>query len=311
MEKIIDLHQDLLLHVTRPELFTNQDQTSFEMIKNNNLKIVVASAFPVPPEENFLDPISNQMIEDDLRTYGEYVTTHPEFIIIKNREDVARVMETNGLFGLLLHIEGLNVFDERHGWKLLEHWYEMGLRSIGPVWNITNPFGGGTKDEHQGLTTLGATLVSWTTERGVLLDFAHMNAKTFWDTTKLVKKPILVSHGNASALCPLPRNYTDEQLRTIGESGGVVGVFLAKKFLTDMEQANIDVVLKHIAYIESVAGKEALAIGSDFGGIVTAGFIDNLDSVTHLHELLSKIPNDKQELLAHKNAQRILNALLL
>lgn len=310
MKKIIDLHQDLLLHIARPELFTKRDQTSFEMIKNNTLKIVVASAFPVPPEENFLDPVSNQMIEDDLRTYGAYVRAHPEFIIVKNKADVHRVMETDGLFGLVLHIEGLNTFDENHGWALLERWYEMGLRSIGPMWNISNPFGGGTEDTQQGLTALGAKLVSWTTERGMLLDFAHMNAKTFWDTTKLVKKPILVSHGNAATLCPLPRNYTDEQLRAVGESGGVIGVFLARKFLTDTTPGTLDVVLNHIAHIASVAGKEALAIGSDFGGIVSAGFVENLDSVNHLQVLLSKIPNDTQELIAYKNAQRILNALL-
>ena len=309
MVPIIDLHQDLLLYTTRPELFKDTNQTSFEKIKENNLKIVTVSAFPVPPEENFFNPISNDMIEEDLQKYLEYVTTHPEFVIIKKKEDVTRVMETEDLFGLILHIEGLNVFDEKSGWSMLERWYEIGLRSVGPVWNLANPFGGGDKDENKGLTDLGKKLVTWCEERGLLLDFAHMNAPTFWDTTKIVSRPILISHGNAATLCPRPRNYTDEQLHAVGESGGVVGLLLGKKFLTSKDNAGIEAVLDQIAHIESVAGKDALAIGSDFGGILS-GFVDGLHSVDDVQTVLPSTPEDVRELFAYKNAERILMQLL-
>src|SRR6187551_453199 len=135
MREIIDLHQDLLLYISRPDLYGNRSQTSFEKLKGNNLKLTFVSAFPVPADENYLSPETNKQITKDLETYNDYCAAHPEFVIVRNKEDLSRVMVTDGLYGLILHIEGLNAFDPQTGWQLLEEWYQLGLRSIGPVWN--------------------------------------------------------------------------------------------------------------------------------------------------------------------------------
>ncbi len=157
MNPVIDLHQDLILYVSRPDLYEDKyEQTSFEQIKKNNLKITIASAFVVPPKENYLDPSVIPLIEESLKAYGNYCKAHPEFLIVKNRKDLEKVLNTEGLFGLLLHIEGLNVFDAHTDWQTLERFYEIfGLRSIGPMWNLDNPFGGGTLGNGGGLTRLG------------------------------------------------------------------------------------------------------------------------------------------------------------
>lgn len=308
MLPIIDLHQDLLLYVSRPDLYKDRDQTSFKKIKDNNLKVVVASAFPVPKNEDFFDPKVNQLIENDLSTYNLYVEKNPEFIIIRNKKDLHYVMKTNGVHGLILHIEGLNVFNTKEGWSLLNHWYDMGLRSIGPMWNTNNLFGGGTKDTNKGLTKLGEKLLVWCEKNGLLFDFAHMNSKTFYDASKIVTRPILVSHGNSSAICPSPRNYTDKQLEIIGRSNGVIGVFFSKKFITNTNDLSIHGIIKHINQIEKIAGNNAVALGTDFGGIVS-GFIENLHSTDNLQSLLEKKQKNKNG-LAFKNALRIINSHL-
>lgn len=310
MKTIIDLHQDLLLHIHHPELFPNKCQTSFEMIKKHNLKIVTVSTFPAPKDNNHFDASITQMIENDLQTYVAYTKEHPEFVIIKTKEDAQKVLNTNGLHGLLLHVEGLNVFDHTKGWDTLSAWHGIGMRSIGPVWNFDNSFGGGDAGSSDvGLSTLGAKLITWCEEHGVLFDFAHMNEKTFWDASKIVTRPILVSHGNARALCDSPRNFNDAQLQAIGESNGVIGVFFSKKFLSPETDVSLTVVLEHISHIVSVAGEEALALGSDFGGIIS-GFPESIDSVAKLQFLISQISLDKQELFSNKNARRVLEAQL-
>src|SRR6185369_1805207 len=130
MKPIIDLHQDLMLYVSKPEMYTDKSvQTGFDLIRKNNLKIVVASAFPAPKNENYLDPMTNTLIEKDLQSYNTFCRKNKDFIIIKNKKDVERVMNTKGLHGLILHIEGLNVFDQKDGWAMLERWYLLGVRS--------------------------------------------------------------------------------------------------------------------------------------------------------------------------------------
>jgi membrane dipeptidase len=118
-----------------------------------------------------------------------------------------------------------------------------------------------------------------------------MNEKTFWDAKKIVTRPILVSHGNARALCDSPRNYNDEQLRAIGETDGVIGLFLSKKFLTKNDTVNIDGVIAHITHIISVAGERAIALGSDFGGIVS-GFSEGLTCVSELEAFIDTLPKN-------------------
>lgn len=314
MQKIIDLHQDLMLYVAHPELQKDRQQTSFEQIKKNNIKVVVASAFVVPENEEYLSPTSSKLIEEELVHYNNYVREHSEFIIIKNQKDITRVLDTDGLFGLILHIEGLNYFDEQSDWKTLEYWYELGLRSIGPVWNLDNPFGGGTLQNNQGLTPLGKKLITWLDEKNMIIDCAHMNEKTFADTCALITKPIFVSHGNARAICADVRNYTDDQLHQIGKSDGVIGLFFSKKFITKNDTATLDDILAHIKHIKSITGIDSIALGTDFGGIFS-GFADGLNSVDNLDFLKEKLLQDGYtegdiDSIFYKNAERILRCYL-
>lgn len=311
----IDLHQDLLSHINRRDLFpADQWQTNFELIAQNKFNLVCATAFPVPSGENFFDPISNRMIEDEFLQYRKKAT-EPGWTLIQTATDVDRVVAPGGPIGLLLHIEGLNVIDD-DSWDRLEHWYNIGWRSLGIVWNLTNPLGGGTTDPIQGLTPLGAKLIEWCTEKRMVIDFAHMNEPTFWDCAKMGDRPIYVSHGNCRALCDHVRNYTDEQLRAIAHSGGVIGVFCAKTYVTGKDKpGTIEHLLQHIRHILKVIGDDHIAFGTDFGGIVT-GFLKDLESISALPRLLevmrrAGIKEDTIEKICYKNAKRILKQHLL
>ncbi len=312
--KIIDLHQDLMLYISRPELHRDAyPQTSFEQIKKSGIKVVVASAFVVPPKENFLDPSANMLIEESLRAYGHYCAENSEFIIIRDKKDLQKVLETDGYYGLILHIEGLNVFDKRKDWETLERFYKLGLRSIGPMWNINNPFGGGTLNSQRGLTSAGKKLIKWCERRGVIFDCAHMNERTFWDAAKITSRSIMVSHGNARAVLDNVRNYSDKQLRHIAKTKGIIGVFFSKKFLSNRNEVTTEAVRAHIEYIVQVAGRDSVAIGSDFGGIVS-GFPENLRCVADLPFFLDELGSTSKtfrEKIAWKNALRVINNHLL
>lgn len=313
---IIDLHQDLLCHITRRDLFPSDEwQTNFEMIKQNDLRLVIATAFPVPPEENYFDPISNQIIEEEFLTYEKKTKDDLAWMLIRTGKDVDQVLTDPKQTGLLLHIEGLNVVDEQ-SWDRLESWYQIGWRSLGIVWNLTNPLGGGTKDPVQGLKPLGEQMIRWCESKGMVVDFAHMNEPTFWDATKIVTRPIYISHGNCRTLCENPRNYTDDQLRAVAESGGVVGVFFAKTFVTGKDRpASIRDVVAHVNHLKDVMGENHIALGTDFGGIIT-GFVSGLENLDQLstvfHALRAQGYTESQiEKLCYGNAARVLKSHLL
>jgi membrane dipeptidase len=225
MKKIIDLHQDILLHQRSPSVYKYQNQTSLNQVLASDIQIVFGTGFVFGEDDNIFDPNCLNLIEKDIDEYIRYEKNNENFLIIKNKDDLEKVDGQAGkITGLIIHIEGLNTFtDCIEDWARLETFYEKGLRSIGIVWTKKNSLGGGdSSDECEGLSDLGKRVLSWAISKGILIDFSHMNERTFFDVTVLLAEdnsPIFISHGNARAVCGNKRNYTDQQLEMVRKSG--------------------------------------------------------------------------------------------
>lgn len=183
----------------------------------------------------------------------------------------------------LLHLEGCDGIDA--DLTALEALYSMGLRSLGPVWSRPNLFGHGVPfgwgkdgDTGPGLTPLGLKLLQWCRARGVIVDTSHLTAKGFWQVAD-TGMPVVATHSNAYEICPTTRNLTDAQLRTIGETGGMVGLNFATLFLSESGWrsgvAGLDDCLRHLEHMIDKAGETAVGLGSDFDGApLPAGLSD-------------------------------------
>jgi membrane dipeptidase len=175
----------------------------------------------------------------------------------------------------VLHLEGA----EPIGPELdeLEVLHAAGMRSLGLVWSRPNafatgvPFGfPGSPDQGPGLTDAGRALVRACAELRIVIDVSHLNARGFWDVAELSDAPLVASHCGAHALCPSPRNLTDDQLRAIGASGGLVGINFHVGFLradgADDADTPVAAIAQHASHVAGVAGVDAVALGSDFDG---------------------------------------------
>src|SRR5262249_45235509 len=146
------------------------------------------------------------------------------------------------------------------GLDLLEVYYAMGLRSVGPVWSRPNDFGEGvpylfphSPDTGPGLTDAGKALVRACNQLGIVVDVSHLNEKGFWDIAASSSAPLVATHSNAHALTPTPRNLTDRQLDAIKESGGIVGVNFAVGFLRadgrELADTQMERIVAHFRYL--------------------------------------------------------------
>lgn len=310
--KIIDLHQDLLSHLKYKAKFHQSDQTDWDALRLNNFKCTVVTVFPEnESNEKFFDSSTNDLIETELIDYVQYCERNKNWSVIKNKEDMKRIVESANKNGVILHIEGLNVLPE---FSRLEKWYEFGLRSVGIVWNLANELGGGAKNENQGLTKKGKEMIEWFSSKSMIVDFAHMNRKTFYNAAEVYKGPIVVSHGNVAALCESERNYTDDQLDLIKQRNGIIGVFFARTFVTGTDRATVKDVANHIDYIVNKIGIDYVAIGTDFGGIIT-GLVDGLGHVNQVPNLWDELKSrgysdDQISTIAYKNALRVYSLIL-
>lgn len=210
--------------------------------------------------------------------------------ICRSVADIRAAM-AEGVIATVMHIEGAEAIDP--DFHALDVLYAAGLRSLGPVWSRPTIFGHGvpfrypsTGDIGPGLTEDGKRLVQRCDEMGIMIDMSHLNEKGFWDVAGLSAKPLVATHSNAHAICPHARNLTDEQLKAIGESGGMAGLNFAAGFLRPdgqmLPDVPLDVMLDHLEHMMKHAGEDHVGLGSDFDGAVIPEAIGDLSGLPNL-----------------------------
>lgn len=182
---------------------------------------------------------------------------------------------SKGIISAILHMEGAEPIDP--DLDALQLYYDMGLRSLGPVWSRPTVFGHGVPfafpsgpDTGEGLTPAGKRLVKECNRLKIMLDLSHINEKGFWDVAGLSDAPLVATHSNAHAITPSSRNLTDKQLAAIRDSGGMVGLNYATSFLRRDGKQSADMgwddVLAHIDHLLTHLGEDHLGLGSDYDG---------------------------------------------
>ena len=223
----------------------------------------------------------------------------------------------NKVMAAVLHLEGAEPI--LPSLENLEEFYQLGVRSLGITWSRSNAFGHGVPFEYPGhpdsgpgLTEAGKRLVDACGQLGVMIDLAHLNEKGFWDVAERSSAPLVSTHTAAHALIPKARNLTDDQLRAVRESGGVVGVIFSVNDLDGgkrpKEDAPISAILKHIQYIAALIGVDHVAFGSDFDGTKIPSQLGDISAFQKLVALLegAGFSQEEREKICWRNWLRVL-----
>lgn len=167
-------------------------------------------------------------------------------------------------FPILLGVEGLSAIGENV--DAIDRLHAFGARHAMLTWNEANALATGAKaDPSRGLTALGRRALARLEDLHMLVDVSHLNDRSFWDVLATVHGPIVASHSNARALAEHPRDLTDDQLRAIAETGGLVGLNANKNFVSpDPAQQTVDQFVRHAVHIAELVGVRHLAFGFDF-----------------------------------------------
>lgn len=185
------------------------------------------------------------------------------FKIIYNAGDFYNSVNENKL-AVLIGLEGLSAIQDDI--EELYVLYQLGFRHVSITWNEQNELATGVKgDPNVGMTAKGKDAIRIIEHLGMILDVSHLNDKSFWDLYKASQKPFIASHSNSRALCNNPRNLTDDQIKAIGERGGLIGINAFNEFIhEDTSKSNLDYLIKHMEHITSLIGIDKVAVGFDF-----------------------------------------------
>jgi membrane dipeptidase len=180
--------------------------------------------------------------------------------ILRSAGDLDEAL-ARGRIGLLLHLEGCRpLMGSLAG---LQSLFELGIRSAQLTWNGGNELADGVGvPQPAGLTKLGREALREMQRLGVLVDVSHLAPAGVRDVLELTERPVVASHANAAALHLHPRNLTDDQIRGIAATGGVVGLCFVPTFIGP--PATVERLVDHADHMASLVGTDHLALGPDY-----------------------------------------------
>jgi membrane dipeptidase len=175
----------------------------------------------------------------------------------------ARQCKKDGVIGLYAHWQPLS--PAPRNLNALTQAYERGLRSFMLTYNRMDNIGVGCTERFDaGLSNYGIEVVRHCNELGMIVDTSHCGHLTTMDACQFSKRPVNANHTCAKALCDVPRAKSDDALKAIADTDGVIGVVTVPFFLTKARRATIEVMIDHIEYISQLVGWRHVSIGTDW-----------------------------------------------
>jgi membrane dipeptidase len=115
----------------------------------------------------------------------------------------------------------------------VEVFYKKGARYITLCHTSNNDICDSSTDtiEYNGLSSFGEEVVQEMNRLGIMIDVSHISDSSFYDVIKLSTKPVIASHSCSKAICDNPRNLSDDMLRKLAESGGVVQMCILSDYV--------------------------------------------------------------------------------
>ena len=236
----------------------------------------------------------------------------PWLELVRTTEEAERAKAAGKKYAFLA-VEGMDAIgDDLNG---IDRYADLGVRMGMLTWNGENRLATGAGgDPYSGLTELGRQAVRRMGTRNIVMDVSHLNDGGFWDVMKAAEGPVVASHSNCRALCDVRRNLTDDQLRAIRDSGGVVGLNVHHAFVhADREKQTAEMLARHAAHMADVMGVEHVACGFDFceyfgPGNEGAEGLENCSQIHNLFYWLEKLGMNKKErdMVARESFLRIL-----
>ena len=270
---VVDAHSDIPFHILINKMNENINEVfkshHLPLLKEGGVNIVFVNLFEYLHPEGSL---KEALIE--ISELKKELENTDEAILIYNKNDLHRALNENKV-GLVLSMEGMEPISNEI--VLLKTFYELGLRSAMLTWNWRNYFAAGSW-ESGGLSKLGKETIVEMENLGIIVDVSHLNEEGFWDIMNIAKKPVIASHSNAKALYDHGRNLSDDQIKAIVNTGGVIGVNCYFTANSEEVEVSLDTYMAQMEYLLEAAGEDHVGLGFDFNGYLGSSKVKGLEN---------------------------------
>lgn len=216
----------------------------------------IAPTINLPPE----------LTRDTIRRVGAWIAkirnNKDTLLQVTSVEDIFRAKKENKL-GIIFHFQGTTPFETDV--NNIEVYHRLGLRMVQLTYNIKDFVGDGCSERtDSGLSEFGLKVIAELDRLGIVVDCAHTGYKTTMEAIEASKNPVIISHGNARAVCDNKRNYPDNVIKAIAKKGGVIGLNGYPDFVSKKKPPTLDELIDHAKYIVKLVGIDHVSVGIDY-----------------------------------------------
>ena len=237
---------------TKPETFTAAD---FQRFKDSRIDVMHVAVGTVGP--NAYDQVTSF-----IGYWNGFIAHHAERLIRVDDAQSIDAAKKSGKIGIILGVQNSEHFRTADD---IDRFYQLGQRVSLLTYNSRNLIGNGSTERHdEGISDFGVSIIERMNKVMMAVDVAHCGDRTTLEAFDISKAPVLITHANCRALNPdQPRCKTDEAIRKMAATGGVMGVTGVRNFVSAKEPTTIENVLDHYDHIAKLVGVEHVGVGSD------------------------------------------------
>jgi membrane dipeptidase len=170
--------------------------------------------------------------------------------------------------GAMLTIEGLHNLEGKAA--NLYRFYDAGFRMAGLTHFFDNELGGSMHGlKKGGLTPFGRDIIRRMEDKGMIVDIAHLSHTGVAEVLAMARRPVVSSHGGVQATCKVNRNLTDDEIKGVAKTGGVIGIGYWEGAVCSTDPRAAAKAMKHV---RDLVGIQHVALGSDYDGATTVRF---------------------------------------
>ena len=236
---LVDTHNDVLSSATMKGMDISQQldgktHSDLSRFRQGGVDVQIFSIFC---DERFGKDTAFKFANIEIDSLYAIAARNPDqMAVVSTPAELKKALQQKKM-ATMIGVEGGHMIEDKL--EYLDSLYKRGARYLTLTWNNSTSWASSAKDESQdsvrapqkGLNAFGKQVVQRMNQLGMMVDLSHVGEQTFWDAIHTSTKPVIVSHSCVYALCPVFRNLKDEQIKAVGQNGGVIHVNFYSGFL--------------------------------------------------------------------------------
>jgi len=233
--------------------YANWSEKIFRQMRQGGLDAVHVT---ITYHENFRETVLN------IEAWNRHFEQFPDLIFQGFTADDVTLARQTGRTAIFFGSQNPSCIEDDIG--LVEVLHRLGLRFMQLSYNNQSLLATGCYEaEDPGLTRMGKGVIAEMNRVGMVVDMSHSADRSTLEAIEHSTRPIAITHANPHSWSPALRNKSDDVLRALGQSGGMLGFSLYPHHLLGKSACTLESFCEMIARTADLMGPAQIGIGSD------------------------------------------------